>query len=285
MSTKIYNGKLIPTMTLRELNEFRKSLKLSLLPIAYDQWNKMAAHITQSVLVYVQTGVNICQYNVDMTKITDTDSDAVLYFAKNALTEMIKKTSDAILACDCEMDADFDVSICIFPLEDKTLCIPQANNNRLMETLLKNPTFSDYSYWNNTDQPNDITNDEWNERKKNWKEALPGLGIPKEHGIVINILDAKYDLIPYNGDFGAIMNYMIPDDELTKKVARHVVRDMEWARLVREYEAECGKMDFRAPYIKMLRQSQEYEAKHPEVVEEYERNLRRKIKTKELYIP
>jgi hypothetical protein len=41
----------------------------------------------------------------------------------------------------------------------------------------------DFSYWNNTDHPSEITEDLWQVRAATWARLLPGAGVPAERGL------------------------------------------------------------------------------------------------------
>ena len=43
--------------------------------------------------------------------------------------------------------------------------------------------FDDYSYWNNTDKPDNVTEGEWDERRDTWKDILGSSWVPDEVGI------------------------------------------------------------------------------------------------------
>lgn len=38
-----------------------------------------------------------------------------------------------------------------------------------------------WPYWNNTERPDDVTEDEWEQRRLFWNRALPGAGVPARH--------------------------------------------------------------------------------------------------------
>lgn len=54
----------------------------------------------------------------------------------------------------------------------QNLIIPYFENKLAYQELLKLTSVNEYGYWNNSDEPDDISIDEWNQRKLDWDEAL-----------------------------------------------------------------------------------------------------------------
>jgi len=50
----------------------------------------------------------------------------------------------------------------------------------MMEILSNNPKLSEYDYWNNVDQPDEVTEEKWDERKDFWDF----LRVPCEDGLI-----------------------------------------------------------------------------------------------------
>lgn len=62
------------------------------------------------------------------------------------------------------------VEICIWQLDGRYYLIPFDNFpiGKTLKFLEKDPQLEDFSYWNNTDQPEDVTDKEWGHREKIW---------------------------------------------------------------------------------------------------------------------
>jgi hypothetical protein len=254
MSTKIHDGKRLPNMTAYELNNFYQRIRMALLPVAIKEYQQLIARIAQSVYVYLTTGIDLCEYDLDLNDIKEKgitlNAMAIAKYAKHHANRLVKKTSKAILWEDAEMSADFDVSICFLPLADKTLCIPSANNAALMHELTAFPEFIDYGYWNNTDPPKNISEQEWSQRKTDWHNALPGIGVPRENGFVVKVIDAVMDIV-YNVDCCAniyhnIQKHLDNDDDLASRVAYRSLVDKKFNELLPKYEdANSGMSTYR----------------------------------------
>lgn len=280
MSTKIYNGMKLPNMSVFELNEMYKILRSKLIPIAQQEYYKFVAKIYQAAYVYVKLGVNICEYNIDMTNLPPkADSDEILLFAKREACDIISKTRNAVLWSDAEPDADFEVSLCVLPIPETILCIPCANNNELSKELhriLKEYFHvEEYGYWDNTDKPDELTDDEWDKRRDDWNKALPdALGVPRQNGFVIKLVDSEFDLTKrLGGDPKFIMPYVESDEVLCKKAAKeHFVKE-KYTEYVHDFES-----DENISVYKAWRLAVEYIQKNPEKVEKLTAEFMEKLK-------
>lgn len=63
------------------------------------------------------------------------------------------------------------VKICFFPYK-KNILIMNCSDF-LFDDIYNSFEFEDYSYWNNTDKPEDVSVREWNKRFKVWEEVCP----------------------------------------------------------------------------------------------------------------
>lgn len=84
---------------------------------------------------------------------------------------------------------DTDFQIVVFPHKDTILGIAYTESNKWFNQWLTLPGVSEYGYWNNTDPPDDVTDEEWEVRGEIWDEVLGSLGIPSMVGYTIDIHD------------------------------------------------------------------------------------------------
>ena len=292
MSTTIYNGKILPNMDLYQTNQYYKKLRSEMIPRAKDEYVKLIARTAQEIYVYIQTGVYPGYYEVDLNEINAKadefreDSFKLIEYAFEFANKIVRKTSAAIFTSDSENDADFDVSLTIFPLHDKILALPYANNDVLHDVFFKREEFVDYGYWNNTDPPEELSEEEWEQRKKDWDEALPGIGIPMNNGIVLRIVDAIHDVIdPHvyyvKDDF---MRFLKNDSELVEKVAKRTIINREFNRLYAEYEKEGDPTRTAMTYaMRCLRLATEYYDEHADEAAQEYKNYENKFNSVEFF--
>lgn len=83
---------------------------------------------------------------------------------------------------------DTDFEIVFFPHENHFLGIAYTNNTLWFEKWMSLDLVEDYSYWNNTDKPKELTDEQWNQRAENWDKVL-GYNIPAMVGFSICVAD------------------------------------------------------------------------------------------------
>jgi hypothetical protein len=283
MSTKIYNGLKLPNMSVFELNKMYKNLRSKLIPVVQQEYYKFVAKIYQSAYVYVKLDVNICEYNIDMKNLPhEADDDEILLFAKREACDIINKTRNAILWADAEPDADFEVSLSILPIQDVILCIPSANNHVLSDELklLLMDCFhaEEYGYWDNTDRPGELTKDEWNKRKDDWNKALPdALGVPRQNGFVIRLLDSEFDLTKQAGAAPKFITpYVESDEVLCKRAAKQQLIMEKYAEYIHDFESAGNVSAYKA-----WRLATEYIQKNPEDIEKLTTKFMEKLRNGE----
>lgn len=290
MSTTIYRGKRLQDMSVYQLNQFYKKLRSELVPAAKTEYYKLVVKVSQEIYVYLMTGQYPGHYDIDLKKIDEksaefrADAKSILEHSREFVNNMITKTSSAIFSYDAESDADLDVSLVVIPIKDKTLCLPYANHDDLYNLLIKRDEITEYGYWNNTDPPEDMNECEWDQRKADWDEALPSIGIPKNNGMVLHIVDAVSDILEYHyiDIRDKFMSHMIDDEEFLTKVANGVILHREYMKLMESDDVEEGR-DKISVAMRCLRISTEYIKDHPEEVEETKSIYRPMLNSKEFF--
>lgn len=272
MSTKIYDGKKLCDISLYELNQFYKQLRKELIPVVKREYNKLVAKVAQEIYVYMKTGIYPGEYGLNLKEIQEKqhtwNAFNILDYANKFVRDTVMRTSSAVFVKDAEPDADFDVSLCVFPIKNKILCIPQANHPVLNKVLCDRPEFIEYGYWNNTDPPSNVSASEWEQRKLDWTEALPGVGVPREHGIVIKVIDSPLDAICYLDEVKMnFIAYLIDDEKVLGNVARTAIIERKFNELMAVDEAHSRGSNGTSNIYKCLRLAHEYFGSHPEEFE------------------
>lgn len=86
-------------------------------------------------------------------------------------------------------DYDYKCVLQIVPMETKTLAM-FFGNPMLRDYLESRHDFLiDYHYQNQTDQPDDISDAEWNIREKDWDKAIGPDYIPSQHGFTVDLFN------------------------------------------------------------------------------------------------
>lgn len=188
MSTKIHSGFLFNfsfgfgyQTALEELQALRKEL----LPVSNKLFGKLLTQeITCSIDAQHKPGV-----------------DSSVRLSYGAAVREIRKRQKDIRATgyrDPEVDLGFDVSIVPLnggKLNSFLLGLYFTEQAEFIEALKAKPWFSDYSYWNNTDRPDDVSKTAWAQRKRDWNRAL-GHDAPSERGLSFTVISNDLMLFP-----------------------------------------------------------------------------------------
>lgn len=270
MSTKIYNGMKLPNMSVFDINQMYLIFRKTLCEKAQQEYLKFVAKVYETAFIYSKFGIDIGGYDINLKELdSDLEESALLIFAREQASQLISKTRNAILWSDAEPEADFEASLCILPTRDAILCIPCANNSvikaELVRTLKDYFHAEDYGYWDNTEGPDNITEIEWKKRRDDWNEVLPDyLGVPRQNGIVIKIVDSEFDLTKRAGSIAkCVMPYVESVEVLCKKAAKEKLIMAKYE----EYIHDVDSSEYNISIYKAWRVASEYVMDNPENVE------------------
>lgn len=84
--------------------------------------------------------------------------------------------------------ADYSLMVTLFPIADRILALIYSDNQEYDDIWSEFEETTYYGYWNNTDPDEDCSEEEWHQRENDWKDALPGAGVPSENGLSFTIL-------------------------------------------------------------------------------------------------
>jgi hypothetical protein len=176
MSTKIYYARKVP---INRLNEFIDCIRPQVYDYAQKTIEKLIPQVTDEHIKKAQEG---CSWK---------KVDAIRLESSIDLLKGVAKLKERT-----PIDIEFGLNIWL--LDDYAYIIPVGEMVR--RTELTYPDFSvDYSYWNNTDQPDDITDKEWDERSEVWDKVNCGTG--KSSHNARRLYHSVIDLTALFGDF------------------------------------------------------------------------------------
>lgn len=82
---------------------------------------------------------------------------------------------------------DHKFEIVVIPLrKDMTLGMFYGEQRSHEKALKRQPWFEDYAYWDNTDWPDGMTKSEWNNRQRDWEDAV-GDDAPSNRGFTMSL--------------------------------------------------------------------------------------------------
>ena len=174
MSTKIFNGYCLPKMTLEELLVFCKSAQVKL-------GNKKKELLLELYLNSVISGLDAHAIGMGEKQTVNSATDG---FYKRVLN--IKRTNYSDPIIDLESNAVF------FPLADKILVVFYAQRKEMTEVWKNLPGMEEYGYWDSSDQPEEVSDLDWEKRGKEWNLAFPDSNsVPSKHGFVFDFSDIE----------------------------------------------------------------------------------------------
>lgn len=172
MSTKIYYGFQIDTTDLHQVlalvKEFRKK-----------HWEKDAK---EHKIWFVSSVVSALEDPSQKTENGFTGYTQAEFLWMDHQRD-IKKTGMRNRAVDT------DFQIVLFPQDSRFIGIAYTEHSSWFHKFLRMPGVSEYGYWNNTDPPDNVSDEEWDERRLVWDKVLDGPAIPSMQGFTIDISD------------------------------------------------------------------------------------------------
>lgn len=278
MSTKIYEGLRIDNMPLPEFNNWCMDIRRQIKGVSKAQFFKAVAKIAESIYLWQKTDMNLCPYyhGLDVSELLERkdnpkewDKSSILCYSIRLASKIAKRSETAVAWIDSESDLDFAASLSVFPMQDKILVIPFATNPCIKEIITSNSKVHEYGYWNNTDHPSELSDEEWEQRKMDWDMVFKHSGIPAECGMTIHLFDFQ-SVDCWNAfDQEFIKGYILPhirnDHDNCCAVAKQRILDRLW-------EEKKPKMEDGHEMSTML-EIEHYIKEHPELIENEAKSL------------
>jgi len=207
MSTKIYNGYKMPK-SLELLQDFIMDFRDKAEKVVMHDLTKLTAEMTS--------------YNVDRfffnslkePELADSALQKVMRLIDDEYSK-IKKTKERNPTYDFECE----ISVLVPKGSDKILLLLFTEQKNLKSLFESYEFIDEYSYWNNSDKPDDISDVEWGQRKIDWDKALPGSGVPARNGLSFELIGEWLPMI----DVSEVIKNMPSFEDRCKKVAKERV--------------------------------------------------------------
>lgn len=220
MSTKIYNGYRIESPSLDEaipaLLSLRheakeETLKYILQKNLFSAINMYDSLLVKDILMVNYKKIENVELNNELNNETeDTEKKFIPNLTKSALTNAYSQSLDKFWNKEdkAEDDSNIEITVVVFPnaveidgKKNYLLCLyADKQLNDCITSQWKDLGVKEYGYWNNTDEPEDVTMDQWEMRESHWDYVLTGkgkTGVPSVEGISLTISQVNqyfYDL-------------------------------------------------------------------------------------------
>lgn len=253
MSTKIYNGYRIDT---GDIFAFTGRLRAKLNPVR-DRLD--ARLIAEKMTTSIDNRLFGITPKDDETTgdTTSSRADEAEVIAHHRRTPVATEARDATIALMLGQSklrregktADFDYNPNRFELTiardqptGDLLAITYCEQDELAEAFRGLDEVSEYGYWNNTDQPDDVTDEEWEARRQAWDRSL-GWDAPAERMLTFKLRSdpgADLDL----GTSDPVHPLVLDELPSMERRARRLARQMATARLTSHLRTTDTKFEF-----------------------------------------
>ncbi len=195
MSTKVFNGYILPNTSLAKLKKMCVSLREMLHDVHIEISHKKFAERCSEMIDQNTFGITFHD-NVKRTK-----THFIPYI--ETFTEISKQQLENQ---DKYHDLNFEFSITFIPSGKNILALTYCNYEDLYLPYWESmPEVSEYRYWN-ADRPEKISQEEWITRGKKWSKALEDAPVESGFNIMIlsnNIVFSTNKIIEYQPDIAS----------------------------------------------------------------------------------
>lgn len=181
MSTKIYNGYKIESCSAFELKQIIDNIINKARDIGKEL---MIKRIAEEIINIIDELSLDDSFELDINSkfgIDINDHILVRYKKDMFLIDLIsfvvaEKYKKQMNSNERDLKYDFDFKISVFPLKDKILLLVFNEKNEYYKCIEETKEIKPYPYWDNTDKPDELTDEEWDTRRKEWDEVFGGNG-------------------------------------------------------------------------------------------------------------
>ena len=202
MSTKIYDAFIFDKQySMKELSDLAAKWRKDIDEIMARQYAKLFISkmiyyydlYTIRGIDYIKKLLNDEEETSKNTRIKKVETRLLENLCENGL-QYLKVNLDSLICEWLEEDRflkhEFKGIMTIHPLENKTLAMIFGGKD-VMTYMTTQPELSDYHYQNQTDKPDEISDEEWDMRKDDWDNAIGYDYIPSHHGLSLELFDVE----------------------------------------------------------------------------------------------
>lgn len=195
MSTKIFNGYYIDKCSLYDLQSLSMNIRTQMEPVFERLYATKVLEIAISIADYaamLDNGLYVRKdVGKEILKAIDDPKSSPLWSAKMIVDERSYKIERTQIR---DMDYDFDCKITFVSIVDKILTMIFTEQKALQDVFESFSNVHRYGYWNNSDRPDDVSEEEWDQRAKDWDIV----GIPAMVGLSIQCTPVYLPLLSWD---------------------------------------------------------------------------------------
>jgi hypothetical protein len=194
MDVKITNGYILPAMSLTELHSFAQEFRKKIRQLSKQLVVERLGNMVMGYIDFVSLPEEKRRYFTEMNRQFFLTKGALnhspLYTAYSKMQEMEQRIIQEKIK---KPEYDFLCDLIFFPADNHVLVMLFAEQKAYVEAFKQMPGVRPYSYWNNSEQPEEISKKDWNIRGKHWEDAVGYTGVPSLEGLSVSC----YTLLPF----------------------------------------------------------------------------------------
>lgn len=209
MSIGIYNGYILPKMSMEEMISFSKKHKEKIFEIVeVEFYTDLAKKFT------IEYDINLIEpirnLDLNLKKIIE------------VIIEDIKKNIDNSIIRNTRIDFDYESILYFLPNDTNTLVGFFCENENIQKYWNSIPNVKSYYYQNSNDKPKNISVKKWEKRYDDWKKALGGnFGSFSENGLKYTLSEIKIDILFFYR-LEKMLKYIPTYDDRCEKIAKKI---------------------------------------------------------------
>lgn len=286
MSTKIYNGYKLSNMDVKELNEFVLKFCSEVKEVTGKSAARFVANSFTGIIddLYLLNDEDFIKRRIK--SIPTESNDLSEYDSIRLIREIISQGQSRYQEMQrtkfSDPCVDYDCEICLIPLEDKILVLLFTEQKEITALWETYEEVSFYGYWNNVDPDENCTEEEWEQRRKDWNIALPGIGIPSENGMTIKISEGFPSLGKINRE--DIIGQLPSFESRVHNISEEILLEKIFERVKKEV-TDSSLSDYRI-FLNARKElkSEENQKKLLSIKKDIEKKLVREIEEEDLKI-
>lgn len=193
MSIKLYNGYKLPNLSALELKHFFDEFRTKLKAEAEDKFIRRLAKDYSELFDLIHLG------NVKEENYKAWFKNCRLFHEERPilgnLKELVIDNFSKILSTRSRNPSyDFSCQVSIIPTENYILCQVFEDDNKFLNVWESMKGVEPFGYWDNTDRPENITDEAWDIRYQVWKNALNDFSPPAECGFTFEFMPSEFSL-------------------------------------------------------------------------------------------
>jgi hypothetical protein len=215
MSIKLYNGYKLPNMSALELKNFFDDFRAKLKVEAEEKFIKRLAKDYSELVDLIYLG------NVKEENYKAWFKECRMFHEERSMLGnleelMIDKFGKILNTRQRNPSYDFSCQVSIIPVQGYILCQVFEDSNEFLKTWESMKGVEEFGYWDNTDHPNNVSDEAWDLRYQTWKTALNDFSAPAECGFTFEFMPSEFSLTHL------VYNLRNDEEEFFKKILSQI---------------------------------------------------------------